>query len=195
MPTERQIAANRRNAGKSTGPRSGAGKKRASKNAHSHGLTVMLSSAAFAKQVEQLARKIAGRTTAPIILEHARATAEAELELGRIRRVRLALIERTSALGSLKAPKHFSSVKEETRWLKQIGIWLMKNRGSEPPLPEFKDPSATMPSQEPQRSSEAMRRMLPDLIKLNRYESRAVARRDRAVRQITKERIHKLIQF
>lgn len=191
VPSKRQIAANRRNAGKSTGPRSGAGKKRASKNAYSHGLTLMLSSAAFAKQVEELARKIAGRTTDPIILEHARAAAEAELELGRIRRVRLALIERTSALGSLKAPKRFSSVKEETRWLKQMGIWLMENRGNEPSLPEIEDPSATLPSQEPQRSSEAMRRILPDLIKLNRYESRAVARRDRAIHEIIKRRIYK----
>jgi hypothetical protein len=33
MASERQIAANRRNARKSTGPRSGAGKKRASRNA------------------------------------------------------------------------------------------------------------------------------------------------------------------
>jgi hypothetical protein len=189
VPSERQIAANRRNAGKSTGPRSSAGKKRASKNAYSHGLTAMLSSAAFAKQVEQLARKIAGSTTDPIILEHARAAAEAELELGRIRRVRLALIERTSALGGLKAPKRFSSVKEETWWLKQMGIWLMENRGSEPPLPESNDPAATMPSQEPQRSSEAMRRILPDLVKLNRYESRAVARRDRAIREIIKRSI------
>jgi hypothetical protein len=37
MTSERQIAANRRNAKKSTGPRSAAGKKRTSLNAHSHG--------------------------------------------------------------------------------------------------------------------------------------------------------------
>jgi len=40
MASERQIAANRRNARKSSGPHSGAGKKRASRNAYRHGLTL-----------------------------------------------------------------------------------------------------------------------------------------------------------
>jgi hypothetical protein len=39
MPSERQIAANRLNALKSTGPRTGAGKSRSSKNAYKHGLS------------------------------------------------------------------------------------------------------------------------------------------------------------
>ncbi len=38
MPTDRQIAANRRNARRSTGPRSAAGRKRSSRNSHRHGL-------------------------------------------------------------------------------------------------------------------------------------------------------------
>jgi hypothetical protein len=50
------------------------------------------------------------------------------------------------------------------------------------------DPLATMPTQEPQRTAEAMRRALPVLIKLNRYEARAVSRRDRAIREIVKIR-------
>jgi hypothetical protein len=40
MPTERQIAANRRNARKGTGPRSRADKRRASRNSDRHGLSV-----------------------------------------------------------------------------------------------------------------------------------------------------------
>jgi hypothetical protein len=43
------------------------------------------------------------------------------------------------------------------------------------------DSSATMPSQEPDRSAEAVRRALPDLRKLERYERRAAAQRERAV--------------
>jgi hypothetical protein len=39
MASERQIAANRQNARKSTGPRSASGKKRASWNAYRHGLS------------------------------------------------------------------------------------------------------------------------------------------------------------
>jgi hypothetical protein len=41
--------------------------------------------------------------------------------------------------------------------------------------------AATMPSQEPHRSAQAMRRVLPELGKLERYERGAAARRDRAV--------------
>jgi hypothetical protein len=73
MASERQIAANRRNARKSTGPRSGAGRKRASRNAYRHGLTLNIgSSAAFAKQLDKLVRKIAGDTDDAILLERAR---------------------------------------------------------------------------------------------------------------------------
>src|SRR5262249_7235597 len=44
--------------------------------------------------------------------------------------------------------------------------------------------SATMPSQEPDRSAEAFRRVLPELRKLERYERRSAARRDRAALNI-----------
>ena len=57
MASDRQIAANRRNARKSTGPRSGAGRKRASRNAYRHGLTLsIVSIKEYAKQLETLAR-------------------------------------------------------------------------------------------------------------------------------------------
>jgi hypothetical protein len=62
MASERQIAANRRNAQKSTGPRSASGAKRSSRNAHRHGLTKRISSANFEKQLDMLTRQIAGDT-------------------------------------------------------------------------------------------------------------------------------------
>ncbi len=106
MASERQIAANRRNARKSTGPRSGAGRKRASRNAYRHGLTLSISStAAYAKQLDKLVRKIAGDTEDEIVLERARAVAQAELELARVRRAKVALIERASAFGELDPPQ------------------------------------------------------------------------------------------
>jgi hypothetical protein len=74
MASERQIAANRRNARKSAGPRSGAGKKRASRNAYRHGLTLSITSTAVvAKQVDKLVREIAGDTEDAMLLERARA--------------------------------------------------------------------------------------------------------------------------
>jgi hypothetical protein len=175
MASERQIAANRRNARKSTGPRSGAGKKRASRNAYRHGLTLSITStAAYAKQLDKLVREIAGDTEDPILLDRARAIAQAELELVRVRRAKLALIERACAFGELDPTRSLSSA---TRIIQLLNAFYPGRVG----LPKPSDASATMPSQEPERSAEAIRRVLPKLRKLNRYERRAAARRDRAV--------------
>jgi hypothetical protein len=176
MASERQIAANRRNARKSTGPRSGAGKKRASGNAYRHGLTMSITStAAYAKQLDNLVRKIAGDTEDAIILERARAVAQAELDLARVRQAKVAVIERASAFGALDPPRVPSSVTRIIRLLSR-GRFI---------LPKPIDAAATMPPHEPERSAEAVRRVLPELRKLNRYERRAAARRDRAVLNLT----------
>ena len=55
-------------------------------------------------------------------------------------------------------------------------------------FPEPVDPFSTMPTEEPERSAEAVRRALPELLKLVRYERRAVLRRDRALREVIKRR-------
>jgi hypothetical protein len=186
MASERQIAANRRNARKSTGPRSGAGRKRASRNAYRHGLTLNITStAAFAKQLNKLARKIAGDTKDAITLERARAVAHAELDLARVRRAKVALIERASAFGELDPPR--LTVTQVIRLLNAF------ERGR--PIPQPIDALATMPSQEPDRSAEAVRRALPDLRKLERYERRSAARRDRAARQLQLYALAKRSQF
>jgi hypothetical protein len=94
----------------------------------------MSSNAAFAKELDRLVREIAGDTKNAIVLVRARTVAEAELDLARVRRAKVAFIERASAFG---------------------------------------EPDA--------RSADGVRRVLPELRKLNRYERRAAARRDRAV--------------
>jgi hypothetical protein len=106
MASERQIAANRRNARESTGPRSGAGRKRTSRNSYRHGLTARsTSSAKLARAVERLARKIAGDSTNAVILEHFRGAAQAEFDLARIRQVKVAVIERMLASGAHGGPQ------------------------------------------------------------------------------------------
>ena len=177
MASDRQIAANRRNARNSTGPRSAAGKKRASRNAYRHGLSLSITStAAVAKQLDNLVREIAGDSKDPILLERARAIAQAELELARVRRAKVALIERASAFGELDPPRPSRSV---TRIIRLLNAFCPGRVA----LPI--DSSATMPSQQPERSAEAVRRVLPDLRKLDRYERRAAARRERAVLELS----------
>jgi hypothetical protein len=147
VATQKQIEANRRNAGKSTGPRSGAGKKRASRNAFSHGLSRPMFGVELARAVEAVALRIlADHDKAND--QHARASArqiaEADFELARVQRIKVALIER-AAIDTL------------------------------PPMPEA----------EPAHTAEAVRRALPDLVRLHRYERRAAGRRDRAIRRLT----------
>jgi len=181
MASQRQVEANRRNARHSTGPRSPSGKKTASRNAYRHGLTRPISSAEFNRLLDVRAHEIAGDAKDKITLELARDAAEAELELTRVKRVKVALIERVAAFGRFDVPKRFQSPKDEAAWIMQHywGATLWKGR------PKFAvDPLPMMPSQEPQRTAEAVRRILPELIKLHRYESRAVVRRDRAIRAI-----------
>ena len=178
MASERQIEANRRNAGRSTGPRSAAGKKRAGGNAFRHGLSSSLtSSAATAKQVDKLSRKIAGNTKSEAVLKFARDAAEAVLELERIRKVKIALIERVLAFGALELAAPLSKMN-----IRQLKLALAGKARLEEPI----DTLATLPSEEPQRSAEALRRALPDLLKLDRYEGRAIGRRDQAIREMIK---------
>ena len=110
------------------------GKKRAGRNAYRYGLTVsLLSNTVVAKKIEKLARKLAGKTNSEIILEHARVAAQAAIDLARVRRVKVALIERVSALGSMETPQLFNSVREANRFLIAI------ERGEIPAVPERVD--------------------------------------------------------
>jgi hypothetical protein len=150
MASERQIVANRRNARRSTGPRSSAAKKRTSKNAYRHGLSLSLvSSSIFAKRLDKLARKIAGDSKSVIIREHARAAAQAVLDLARIRQVKVALIKGVSALGALGAPQDILSVMKAYLYV-ELALEGKIPRGRPPKIPQPVDPLATMPSQEPE---------------------------------------------
>src|SRR2546421_474456 len=103
MASERQIAANRRNAQNSTGPRTAAGKARAADNARRHGLrTPIATDQVLAPQVEPLARAITAGDDRPAVMAWARLVAEAALEVERVRRARVALLD--AAIASEEGP-------------------------------------------------------------------------------------------
>ena len=109
--------------------------------------------------------------------EPARTAADAELELVRVQQVKTApLIERIVAFGSFECPKHFPSLQAEIRWVNErLEHWEGKRAAA--PAKGGRSPGN-------HAGAGAARRILRDLTNLHRYESRAVTRRDRAIRTI-----------
>jgi hypothetical protein len=101
VTSKRQLAANRANSAKSTGPRTKAGKSAAKLNARLHGLATAVQSEPGADaEIERMARAIADEAERPDLIEHARRIAEAELDLRRIRRARVTLMKLPSVLST-----------------------------------------------------------------------------------------------
>ena len=173
MTSDRQFAANRRNARRSTGPRSGAGRKRSGRNSFHHGLAA--AGAASSKHIERLARNIAGASTDVVALECARTIAQAEFDLAQIRRVQVELTSRMIAFGEAKGPPASHLIRKAKRFFRAFDRGeAVGFEGLEPPA---------MPTTEPERTAEAIRRALPELIMLDRYDRRAAGRRARALRR------------
>jgi len=95
MTSRAQRRANRVNAACSTGPRTAAGKTNAARNAWRHGLSLpVLADPALAPEVAALARAIAGEDASAASRTAAARIAEAQIDLVRVRGVRLTLTER-----------------------------------------------------------------------------------------------------
>jgi hypothetical protein len=100
MTSELQVAANRENAKKSTGPKTRRGKSRASGNAVRHGLAGASFGPSIPSHVARLARTICNGESDPFRYEQALTIANSHILLARIRAARIAAIECTSKLAS-----------------------------------------------------------------------------------------------
>jgi hypothetical protein len=177
MATERQIAANRQNAGRSTGPKSSAGKRRSSGNSLRHGLSCSMGAKGSA-QVEALVHRIVGDHADEERLELARDAVRAHFDLLRIREVKRDLMERMYALGTVRPLRRFRSISAEINYvmsqpLDRPLLWP-------PPI----NPLGPMPSGEDERAADTMRRLLPEFRKLHRYERRAFNAKQSALRKL-----------
>jgi hypothetical protein len=117
---DRVSKSNDRHSKHSTGPRTTARKARASRNAFRHGLaTSVLDDGVLSVEVERLAHALIGTDGGRSLLRYARFIAEAEIDLRRIRVIRLGMIDALEeALGADIAkmgtmePKHDHSYQE-----------------------------------------------------------------------------------
>ena len=94
MPSDQQVAANKKNAKKSTGPRSKTGRAISRRNALRHGLAINVrADPAVHDDIERLAKVLSPSDDAQDRSENVRAAAEAQFDLLRIRRIRAWLFE------------------------------------------------------------------------------------------------------
>jgi hypothetical protein len=96
MQRDRNIKANRANARASTGPKTARGRARSARNAFRHGLSLPVESdQVLGEQVQALTRQIAGSDTSVHTQILAHKTAEAQVDLLRVRTASSTFVRRT----------------------------------------------------------------------------------------------------
>jgi hypothetical protein len=94
MTTDRKVVSNRKNAQRSTGPRSEKGKRRSRVNALRHGLAIAIGSdPLFDTRIKKLAAALVGRKRGQAVGEFTRQFAETHFDLSRLRKMRAAKFE------------------------------------------------------------------------------------------------------
>ena len=209
MTSERKVAANRRNAARSTGPRTQGGRATAARNALRHGLrSASVDHGQEPEVVARIARLIAGKTSDGARYEQAVIIAESALLIARIRLFRIKAIERfrerlrspffpgsplpqeidglarLHGLGNSGADRDIMG-----RWVKatEAGVKELKASVKElrsrnaARLIAFGD-SLKQGARGPRTDAECFLLALPEIRALERYERRALSRRRRAIR-------------
>lgn len=169
MTSAKQAAANRSNGRHSRGPRTGAGKARASRNAFRHGLASFTTGdRAMAEQVERVVDAICAGDHDPLLREQAVMVVENQLWLSLVRAQKVVVIDR------MLAPKA-SPKSHKPRIARPIPRRLQRAR----PRPA---PKGQISKDTGRDEYDALRAGMDDLVRLLRYERRACSRRTKALR-------------
>jgi len=134
-------------------------------NALRHGLAASVrSDHIISTEVERLAIVLAGENPAPTRLELARIAAKAEMTLVRVRTARVDLVNQAAACTTASRGQNNDRISKRAR--------------AADPQPAITADGA------PHQEANAILRVLPQLVKLDRYEKRALSRRKRAIRSL-----------
>ena len=156
MTTPRRLLANRENARASTGPRSVAGKARASFNARRHGLSVPIcTDPVLAAEIEALIGNLAGAAASQQLLAQARRVAEAQTEVNRVRRRQRELMKLAHGQGG-----------DGANGTKAVSLLEAQSAGDADAL---------------ESKTVILATLVLELHALERYERRALSRRNRAM--------------
>lgn len=213
MSSDRKIESNRNNAKKSTGPKTTRGKSRASRNAWQHGWAVIKrSDPSLSADVERMATAICHQDASPALYEQAIIIAECQILLIKLRAACAALIEKTRITGlppesaekGISASLGSSSdqprpeatlVAQAAHAMRDLQAKLAQAEGrglagneqlSAAAVGSGNGDEATrgyQPSLARHDNMDALLRALRERDTLERYERRALARRNRAIRR------------
>ena len=183
MTSERKIRANRANARASTGPKSAQGRARTARNALRHGLSLpVCSDPALSEEVQALAREIAGPDATAEIQELARQVAEAQIDLGRVRYARHQFLA-----DKLRDPYFEPRAQTQANIALLIAI-LREPLGPEMPVAALERLMSIGMPEGPHKFATILSQETKTLLAIDRYERRAMVRRQLAIRALDEVR-------
>jgi hypothetical protein len=189
--SERKLAANRRNAAQSTGPRTRAGKLRSCRNALKHGLaSTCIDYKIELPEIENLTCLILGDRPEAAALEYARDAAFAELTILATREARAEYFQSIADQSSMFTPRFLQlrweakrqAALERFEWQRQALLVTRRRRLARKIARAcYEEAEASNKFLQPPVQLEQVAK---DILNLDRYERQAIARRNRALRQL-----------
>ena len=179
MTSEKQQRANQANAKASRGPKTKAGKARSAGNALRHRLSIPVSKEpSLSIQAEKIALKLAGPDPDETLLDCARAVAEAQVDLNRVRAGRNALLARLLADPEYQPLSAYKSQLGKMRTIDHIE----RITGRSFDLDDIEPLIELTPLKDNEKFATIVEDRTRELAALDRYERRAISKRKSAIR-------------